>query len=101
MKKTIVALIALVAFAGTAFAAGTETIKLPASFGEVTFEHAKHQERLKECTTCHADAKGGKIPGFSTNVVKDDAHKVCKSCHDKKEKPTGCKGCHTGPKKDK
>jgi cytochrome c553 len=89
MKKTVIALFALAAFAGTALAA--DVIELPASMGKVTFPHKKHQEMLKDCTKCHATAAGGKIEGFG----KDFAHKTCKGCHTEGKKgPTSCKDCH-------
>ena len=51
MKKisAVVAMFAVTAFAGAAFAAGPATIELPASMGKVTFPHHKHQEMLKDC----------------------------------------------------
>ena len=86
MKKIIVGLF-LVAFAGTAFAADSITMKKG-----VVFNHKAHSEALKDCTKCHKDAAGGKIEGFG----KDLAHgKGCKGCHtDMKKGPTGCKECH-------
>ena len=92
MKKisAVVAMLALTAFAGAAFAA-PEVMELPASMGKVTFNHKLHQERLKDCTKCHATAAGGKIEGFG----KDVAHKTCKGCHTEMKKgPTSCKECH-------
>lgn len=86
MKKIMVAL-CLVAFAGTAFAADSITMKKG-----VVFNHKAHSEALKECTKCHSAAAGGKIEGFG----KDLAHaKGCKGCHvDMKKGPTSCKECH-------
>lgn len=91
MKKVIISLFALVAFAGTAFAA-PEVIELAApKMGKVTFNHKQHQERLQDCTKCHASKEGGKIAGFG----KDVAHKTCKGCHTEMKKgPTSCKDCH-------
>ena len=86
MKKTIIALFTLAAFAGTAFAADVIELKKG-----VTFKHKAHQEALKDCTKCHSTAAGGKIEGFG----KDFAHKTCKGCHtDGKKGPTSCKECH-------
>ena len=86
MKKVIVAMFALVAFAGTAFAADVIELKKG-----VKFAHKAHQEMLKDCTKCHVKAEGGKIEGFG----KDIAHKTCKGCHtDMKKGPTSCKDCH-------
>ena len=85
MKKIMVAL-CLVAFAGSAFAADSITMKKG-----VVFNHKAHSEALKDCTKCHKDAAGGKIEGFG----KDWAHKSCKGCHtDMKKGPTACKECH-------
>lgn len=86
MKKTLVALLAMVAFAGTAFAGDVIEMKKG-----VKFSHKAHSEALKDCTKCHAAATGGKIEGFG----KDWAHKTCKGCHsDMKKGPTSCKECH-------
>jgi hypothetical protein len=86
MKKTIIALFALAAFAGTAFAADVIEMKKG-----VTFKHKAHQEAVKDCTKCHTTAAGGKIEGFG----KDFAHKSCKGCHSEGKKgPTSCKECH-------
>jgi len=88
MKRSIIALIALATFAGTAFAA--DTIEFPASFGKVTFPHKQHQELLKDCKKCHEKGPG-KIEGFG----KEWAHKNCKACHaEMKKGPASCKDCH-------
>ena len=87
MKKMIIAVFAVTAFAGAAFAADVMELKKG-----VTFNHKAHGEALKDCTKCHAKASGGKIEGFG----KDYAHKKCKECHTEMKKgPTNCKGCHT------
>ncbi len=87
MKKAIVALIAVVAFAGTAF--GADVIEMKKG---VKFNHKAHEAAVGDCTKCHKDAKGGKIEGFG----KEMAHaKGCKGCHaDNKKGPTSCKECH-------
>ncbi|MGD0584227.1 MAG: cytochrome c7 [Oryzomonas sp.] len=88
MKKTVIAMLAIAAFTGTAFAA--DVMEFPASMGKVTFPHKKHQDMLKDCKKCHAGAPG-KIEGFG----KDWAHKTCKGCHSEMGKgPTSCKDCH-------
>ncbi len=85
MKKTLVAMIAMVAFAGTAFAADVIDMKKG-----VKFNHKAHMELLKDCKKCH-EKGAGKIEGFG----KDWAHKTCKGCHtDMKKGPTSCKECH-------
>lgn len=86
MKKTIISMLALVAFAGSAFAADVIEFKKG-----VKFNHKTHQEQVKDCTKCHEKATGGKIEGFG----KDWAHKNCKGCHaEMKKGPTSCKECH-------
>ena len=91
IQSVIVAVTVALSFSSVVFAAGPETIELPASMGKVTFHHKQHQERLADCTKCHATAAGGKIAGFG----KDLAHKTCKGCHaDMKKGPTSCKDCH-------
>ena len=100
MKKisAVVAMLAVTAFAGAAFAAAApNSVELPASFGKVAFPHAKHVEVLKDCTKCHETKEGGKI----AKLGKDWAHNVnCKKCHTdmkaegKKTGPTLCKDCH-------
>ena len=90
MKKisAVVAMLAVTAFAGAAFAA--DVIELPASMGKVTFTHKNHQERLKDCKKCHTGA-----PGKIAEKNKDWAHKTCKGCHTEMKKgPTSCKECH-------
>ncbi|HEY5522566.1 MAG TPA: cytochrome c7 [Desulfuromonadaceae bacterium] len=90
MKKisAVVAMLAVTAFAGAAFAA--DVIELPASNGKVSFNHKKHQETLKDCKKCHEGA-----PGKIAVLGKDWAHKTCKGCHvEMKKGPTSCKECH-------
>lgn len=88
MRKTVIAMLAVVAFVGTAFAA--DVMEFPASMGKVTFPHKMHQGMLKSCKKCHEKGPG-KIEGFG----KDWAHKTCKGCHTEMKKgPTSCKDCH-------
>jgi len=88
MKKTAIVLLALAAFAGSAFAA--DTMEFPASIGKVTFPHKEHQEVLKDCKKCHE-----KEPGKIAELGKEWAHKTCKGCHSEMKKgPVGCKDCH-------
>lgn len=87
MKKMIITVLALTAFAGSAFAADVVEMKKG-----VTFKHKAHAEAIKDCTKCHDNAAGGKIEGFG----RDFAHKKCKECHSEMKKgPTNCKGCHS------
>jgi hypothetical protein len=86
MKKMIVAVLAVAAFAGSALAADVIEMKKG-----VSFKHKAHVEAVKDCKKCHENGPG-KIAGFG----KDFAHKKCKECHnDLKKGPTNCKGCHT------
>jgi cytochrome c5 len=83
--KIVVTLLALVAFAGTAFAADVIEMKKG-----VKFDHKAHQAIAGDCKKCHEKAPG-KIEGFG----KDFAHKTCKECHTKMGKgPTKCGECH-------
>lgn len=86
MKNVFVALLAVVAFAGTAFSADVIEMKKG-----VKFNHKAHQEKVGDCKKCHAKGPG-KIEGFG----KDLAHKeACKGCHaEMKKGPTSCKECH-------
>ncbi len=92
MKKIVSAFVLVFFVVGTALAADVMTF--PAKIGNVTFNHKKHQEMLKNnCKACHAKAPG-KMPGFG----KDVAHKLCWDCHKTKSggkgPVTNCKGCH-------
>lgn len=95
MKKTIIALIALVAFAGSAFAAGKDVIEFNASMGKVSFPHKKHQEMLKAegCKACHPALFQMK----EEKLGKEKAHKACGDCHAKGKGPkttSECMKCH-------
>jgi len=85
MKKTVLSLFVIAAFAGSAFAADVIEMKK-----NVKFNHKAHAEAVKDCTKCHAAATGGRIEGFG----KDWAHKNCKACHAASKVPNGCKDCH-------
>ena len=86
MKKTVIAMLVTVAFAGTAFATD-DVINLKK---DVKFPHKEHVKELKDCTKCHT-----KAPGKIEEMGKEWAHKTCKGCHtEMKEGPTSCKGCH-------
>lgn len=85
MKKTVIAMFALVAFSGSAF--GAEVFEFKKG---VKFNHKAHQGYAGECKKCH-EKGAGKIEGFG----KDWAHKNCKGCHTTMKKgPTSCKDCH-------
>jgi flavoprotein len=88
MKKIMVALAFTLMSAAMVQAADTMT--LPAKNGNVTFNHKKHQETVKQCKACHEKGPG-KIEGFG----KEFAHKTCKGCHaEKGAGPTVCGDCH-------
>ncbi len=91
MKKTAITLIALFAFAASAFAAGKEVIVFNASMGKVSFPHKKHQELLKAegCKACHPAL----FPMKEDNPGKDKAHKACGDCHAKNNGPKTTKDC--------
>jgi hypothetical protein len=87
MKKTVIALLACVAFAGTAMAA-PDVIEMKRG---VKFDHKAHKAVSGPCVKCHATESGGKIEGFG----KTWAHDKCKACHvEMKKGPTACKECH-------
>ncbi|NOY12234.1 MAG: cytochrome c3 family protein [Deltaproteobacteria bacterium] len=108
MKKLMILFVALtlVTFAAmTAIAdnkdKGPTEVKLPARMGEVTFQHAKHQERVEDCTTCHhAGVEAGACRSChgekaEAPKAKKVFHKLCRSCHKGNAGPTKCKACHT------
>jgi len=96
MKKTVVALFALVAFAGTAFAAGPDSIVLANKKGDITFPHKKHQTDEKigaKCNKCHE-----KAPGKIATKGMKWGHDLCKACHTEKGAKTSCDTCHATKK---
>jgi predicted CXXCH cytochrome family protein len=94
VNKILAAAIAAFLFAGTALAAdaGPASMTFETKNGKVAFPHKSHQDIAKgDCKACHADAKGGKIAGWS----KDVAHGLCKKCHETEKKgPVKCADCH-------
>ncbi len=97
--------ITFVACAALAIAAnkGPEVIKIPATLGEITFNHIAHQEKVNECSDCHHKGQEyGKCTGCHGFADKKDFpgrkkafHAQCKGCHQKTSGPTSCKGCHS------
>ncbi len=87
MKKAIIALFALVAFSGAAFAADNYEYK-GGSFGKVAFPHKAHYKL--GCAKCHEGAPK------KIDINKEVAHdKLCIKCHKEMQKgPQGCKDCH-------
>ncbi len=100
--------VATVAFAGVAFSSGNgaETIVLKGgSFGDVTFPHKLHQEKLNNnCDDCHklfAQEPGSIEKAITAGTLKKkEAMKQCQDCHKAMKAkgeatgPTGCKECH-------
>ena len=108
MKKIAILFVALAIVSTAAFAViaaenGPADIKLPASMGEISFDHAGHQARVTDCTTCHHQGEGTACRScHGTKPEAPDAkkafHASCKGCHQEQNGPTKCKECHTGPK---
>ena len=70
-------------------AATPETLVLEASFGDVTFPHGVHANAYG-CIPCHGKGEPGLF-----GLEKDEAHSLCKGCHEEEQAgPTGCKDCH-------
>jgi hypothetical protein len=89
MKKAIIAMFALVAFAGSAFAAASDMYEYKGgSIGKVAFPHKAHMKL--GCAKCH-DGAPNKIE--MNKAVGHDT--MCKKCHvEMKKGPQGCKDCH-------
>lgn len=103
MKKFVVLLVVLAFVAATAMFAvannGPTEVKIDTKMGTVTFQHAKHQERVSDCKTCHhngveAGACRSCHDGTKAPKAKTVFHKLCKDCHKKQNGPTKCKECH-------
>jgi len=101
--KNLITVLVMVAFVGLAANViannGPEEVKFEASPGTVTFNHAKHQGSVADCTTCHHNGtEAGSCrschDGAKAPLMKDAAHKVCKDCHKSSNGPTKCKDCH-------
>jgi predicted CXXCH cytochrome family protein len=89
LLSTIVCAVLLAAGIAVAADAPAAPITLPAKNGNVTLAHKTHA--AQKCEACHADAKGGKIEGFT----KEKAHALCVECHKKEAKgPSKCAECH-------
>lgn len=112
MKKVIIAIMVVFAFAVVAIAAGPATIDLSKEWGvaaptkkAVMFPHDKHQAK-NQCTDCHLKAEGGALKNQKTGAefkpanikgMKNAAHdEFCWECHVKKNVPQGksCTKCH-------
>ena len=105
MKKIItlfvaISFVSIAAFSVIAAEKAPAEVTLEASMGNITFQHAMHEGRVEDCTTCHHE---GVEAGACTSChdAKPEApkakkvfHKLCKSCHKKNDGPTKCKGCH-------
>jgi len=93
--STAVTVVFVLGLVGSALAVGPAVIELPASMGKVTFPHKLHQDVLKDCKKCHAQA-----PGKIKEIGKFWAHETCRQCHvamktdGKTTGPTNCSGGH-------
>ncbi len=103
MKKMVILLVVAGFVAGTALFAvannGPAEIKLEASMGTVTFDHAAHQGRVSDCKECHHNGvEAGKCTschdGTKAPAAKKVFHDKCKGCHKAQNGPTKCKECH-------
>jgi len=112
LKKTFTVAVILCFIAAVAYAAAPDSIVLPATNGNITFNHKKHSTTPnitcktchhtmtgatpdKKCKDCHtAQADGKKL------TMKDAAHKQCKDCHKKMGKGPAvkCTDCHVKAK---
>jgi hypothetical protein len=108
MKKLQILFVAVTLVTSAAFAViaaenGPAEIKLPASMGEIIFDHAGHQSRISECTSCHHQGEGTDCHSChdakpEVPSAKKALHNNCKDCHKEQSGPTKCKECHTGAK---
>lgn len=74
----------------TSVAMAADTIIFPSKSGNITFNHKRHIDFLRNCKNCHE-----KAPGKIVNFGKDYAHKTCKGCHEiRGTGPTRCGHCH-------
>ncbi len=90
MKKLLAAATMVVFAASMAFAAAPETVSFKCKNGDVTMSHVKHAPAGSDCKVCHGEGAPAKV-----KLGKDNAHKVCKACHEaKKAGPLKCGECH-------
>lgn len=88
MKRIIPLLFIPIGFAPLVNAA--DTIVFPSKSGNITFNHKRHTDFLRDCKNCHE-----RTPGKISNFGKDYAHKTCKGCHEVRGMgPTRCGLCH-------
>ena len=88
MKK-LVLIMMLLAFVAVNVAVAADVVVYENSKGNITFNHAAHQEKLAgDCAKCH-EGEPAKIA-----VDKDYGHKTCKECHKEMNGPTKCNDCH-------
>ncbi len=80
--------------ASSAFAAAPpDTVTLKAKQGDVTFHHKAHQKQ--GCKNCHGAGSPQKI----TFQNKEEAHKLCTTCHAEKTQGPQAKQCNECHKK--
>jgi cytochrome c553 len=93
------------AFAQSQNAGAAEIILEGGTSGKVTFPHQRHQEKLTDCTICHAafPQKTGAIEELKAQgklAKKQIMNELCTQCHKEKQRageksgPTTCTTCH-------
>jgi len=102
-KRSVVLGVLLLGGAGLALAGVPPVITIPATRGDVTFQHREHQVRTRgECLQCHHEGAGvhrcGSChDGKRARVARDVVHTMCRGCHNEKgteATPLSCDGCH-------
>ncbi len=85
---------------------GAEQISIDAgSRGNISFPHHAHQNRLKDCNTCHAmfpqePGAISQLKDIGQLQKKEVMNKLCINCHKAENKagnknaPTSCSKCH-------
>lgn len=93
MRIVTAALAALLCVATVALAAEApkQPITLPNGAGAVTFRHASHA--ALGCEICHPGGSG------KVKLAKDEAHGLCKACHERGQGPAKCNECHDTKRK--
>lgn len=85
-----------------------DTIYFPSSYGDVTFDHKKHFERVNnDCSTCHPKIFPQALEplnyGKSRHRVAEEYKTSCAACHDISSKAfaaeRNCQRCHDMTKK--
>lgn len=93
-KRCMLMSLALVFFFCTGFKLNDINYKFTKEYqtssGTVTFDHEAHASgRDKDCVNCHSA-----LETFGGEISELLAHNYCKACHEMKNGPTDCMGCH-------